>query len=123
MSKYFKAFLILLLIMIVTTFAVKNNVPVRLNYYFHISKFEFPLYALIYATFFIGVLIGMAVGITQRITLWRKMKKFRKEAETLGNKVAAYQPEPAKGDNAPEERKKDGLEQGLAQLPAQRPYK
>lgn len=123
MSKYFKALLMLALIMFVTTFAAKHNVPVHLDYYLKIFKFECPLYAVIYIAFVIGALIGMVVGVTQRIALWNKMRTIRKELKKLKKEVSALQPAPAKESNVPEGRKKDVPEQEQAQLPAQRPDK
>ena len=88
MWKYLKVIIVFIIILLVTTFAVKNNTPVQLNYYFDFPKFDIPLYALIYLPFVVGALFGMIIGISNRIGLRRKTKQLKKELKKLTGEAA-----------------------------------
>ncbi|HET57376.1 MAG TPA: DUF1049 domain-containing protein [Deltaproteobacteria bacterium] len=83
MWKILKAVVLIALIMFFATFAVENSSPAKINWFSILIDYEMPLYALIYGFFVLGILIGLAVGGSQRFSLWKKSRDREKEIARL----------------------------------------
>ena len=68
---------IILIVLTLLTFAMKNTQLVELSYYTDISC-AFPAWALIIIPFFIGVVMGNLLDIIQRFRLKNEIKKLKK---------------------------------------------
>ena len=91
MGSYFKALLLLIVLVVLVTFGIQNNETMTLNYYFQLSSMPVPVYAVVYGSLIVGVFIGMLVGISGRFSQRKKIKQLQKENRSLRNKI----PEPA----------------------------
>jgi uncharacterized integral membrane protein len=87
MQTYLKAIIVVIVLLFLITFGVKNNQPIRLYYHFNIETLEIPLYGLLYLSIIIGIIIGMLVGISTRFTLRRMVKTLELENKGLKEKV------------------------------------
>ena len=68
---------IILVILLLLTFAMKNTQMVELSYYKDI-RCAFPAWALLIVPFFIGVLMGNMLDVIQRFRLKNEIKKLKK---------------------------------------------
>ena len=68
---------IILVILILLTFAMKNTQMVELSYYKDIS-YAFPAWALLIIPFFVGVVMGNMLDVIQRFRLKNEIKKLKK---------------------------------------------
>ncbi|MBN2106948.1 MAG: LapA family protein [Deltaproteobacteria bacterium] len=59
-------------------FAMHNSQAVTLTYYNDMAE-TFPLWGLVIAPFFIGVIAGNLLDVVQRFKLSREVKKLRRE--------------------------------------------
>ncbi|MGD9078270.1 MAG: LapA family protein [Desulfobacterales bacterium] len=100
MGSYFKALLLLIVLVVLVTFGIENKETMTLHYYFQLSSMPVPVYAVVYGSLVIGVFIGMIVGISARFSQRKKIKQLQKENRSLRNKI----PEPAE-EKTPEEEK------------------
>ena len=91
MGSYFKALLLLIVLVVLVTFGIQNNETMTLNYYFQLNSMPVPVYAVVYGSLIVGVFIGMLVGISGRFSQRKKIKQLQKENRSLRNKI----PEPA----------------------------
>jgi uncharacterized integral membrane protein len=87
MGSYFKAIILILVLLFLITFGVKNSQTVLLRYYFAVVDIGIPLYALVYLSVVIGILVGMIVGLRTRLTLRRRVKILERENIDLKEKV------------------------------------
>jgi len=88
MGSYFKALLLLIVLVALVTFGIQNNETLKLHYYFGLSSMPIPVYAIVYASILVGVFIGMLVGISSRLSHRKKIKQLQKENRGLKDKVA-----------------------------------
>lgn len=88
MLGYIKWIVLIFILLFFITFGVKNSQPVYLNYYFNIRDLQLPLYALAYICILVGIFVGMAVGILNRFSLRKKIRKLEKEKKALDQKLA-----------------------------------
>ena len=88
MGSYIKTILILIVLIILVTFGIKNNETMILQYYFQLSSMPVPVYAVVYVSLLVGIFIGMIVGISARFTQRKKVKELQKENRTLKDKIA-----------------------------------
>ena len=88
MGSYFKAILLLIVLVVLVTFGIKNNETMTLHFYFQLSSMPVPVYAVVYGSLIVGVFIGMLVGISARFTQRKKLKELQKENRGLKDKVA-----------------------------------
>ena len=100
MGSYFKAILLLIVLVVLVTFGIKNNETMTLHFYFQLSSMPVPVYAVVYGSLIVGVFIGMLVGISARFTQRKKIKELQKENRGLRDKVA----QPAVAETAAEEK-------------------
>jgi uncharacterized integral membrane protein len=84
---YIKSIILIIILLFLITFGVKNNQATPLNYYFNITTGMIPLYGIVYISIIIGIIIGMIVGISSRVTLGRKVKNLQREARELREKL------------------------------------
>ena len=88
MGSYIKALLLLIVLAVLVTFGIKNNETMVLHFYFQYKSIPIPVYAVVYGSLIIGVLIGMIVGINARFTQRKKIRQLQKENRNLKDKVA-----------------------------------
>jgi uncharacterized integral membrane protein len=93
MGTYLKAIILIIVLIFLVTFGVKNNQPIRLYYYLNIETFGIPLYGLVYLSIIIGIIIGMIVGISTRLGLRRKVKQLQWENRELKEKAVVEKEE------------------------------
>lgn len=87
MGSYFKAVVLLIVLVALVTFGIKNNEPLKLYYYFGLSSMSIPVYGIAYASILVGIFIGMIVGIGTRFGQRKKIKQLQKENRALKDKV------------------------------------
>jgi uncharacterized integral membrane protein len=87
MRTYLKAIVLVVVLLFLTTFGIKNNHPLQLYYYFNIETLRIPLYGVVYISIIIGIVIGMLVGISARFSLSGKVKALQKEINELQEKA------------------------------------
>lgn len=88
MGSYIKALLLLIVLVVLVTFGIKNNETMILHFYFQLSSIPIPVYAVVYGSLVVGVFIGMIVGINARFTQRKKIRQLQKENRGLRDKVA-----------------------------------
>ena len=88
MGSYIKTILILIVLVVLVTFGIKNNETMILQYYFQLSSMPVPVYAVVYVSLLAGIFIGMIVGISARFSQRKKIKELQKENRTLKDKTA-----------------------------------
>ncbi len=88
MGTYIKALLLLIVLVVLVTFGIKNNETMILHFYLQLSSMTLPVYAVVYGSLLVGVFIGMIVGISARFTQRKKIKQLQKENRGLRDKVA-----------------------------------
>ena len=76
MRNYLKGGLTVLVILLVITFAIKNNQAVELQYYFNIVNMQLPAYALVFLSLFIGILLGILIGWYRSLALKKQIKQL-----------------------------------------------
>jgi len=87
MGTYLKVTVLVIVLLFLTTFGVKNSQPMRLYYYFDIETFELPFFALLYICIAIGIFLGMIVGVSRRFNLGRTVKDLERENRQLKEKT------------------------------------
>ena len=87
MGSYFKALLLLIVLVALVTFGIKNLEPVKLYYYFNLQSMPIPIYGIVYGSILVGIFIGMLVGIGSRFGQRSKIKQLQKENRSLKKKV------------------------------------
>jgi uncharacterized integral membrane protein len=75
---------IIFVIAILLTFALKNNLPVEIQYYYNI-KFSCPVWAIILIPFFLGIIGGNLLDVIQRFKLKGDIRKLKKEFKTMNS--------------------------------------
>ena len=100
MGSYIKTILILIVLVVLVTFGIKNNDTMVLHFYFQLSSIPIPVYAVVYGSLLLGIFIGMIVGISARFNQRKKIKELQKENRSLKDKVA----EPAVEEPTAEEK-------------------
>ena len=87
MLSYTKGTILIIILLFLITFGVRNSHPVQLNYYFNIPSINVPLYGLAYISVIIGIFIGMLIGISRRLSLHKTVKALERENRELEKKV------------------------------------
>ena len=98
MKSYVKALGLIIILLFLVTFGIRNNQLIQLNYYFDFRTADFPLYLLVYGCATIGIFIGMLIGITSRLQQRKKVKmltKLNTELKTRAEKEKKGKPAPA----------------------------
>ncbi|MCX5894843.1 MAG: LapA family protein [Proteobacteria bacterium] len=79
MRTFINTLCLIVILLLLITFAVKNSHPVDLNYYGLV--FSCSAYLLVLVPFFIGVLCGNLFDVVKRFKLKHEIKRLRKELE------------------------------------------
>jgi uncharacterized integral membrane protein len=90
---YVKSIILIIVLLFLITFGVKNNQPTLLSYYFNITIGAIPLYGIVYIAIIIGIVIGMIVGISSRVALRRKVRHVQLENRELREKIEKVEEE------------------------------
>ena len=93
MASYLKGIILIIVLIILVTFGVKNSQSVQLHYYFNMVSVGIPVYVIVYLSIVIGIIVGMIVGIYSRFELRRKVRHLQRENRDLKVKVAAEEKE------------------------------
>ena len=88
MGSYLKTIVLILVLIFLITFGVKNSQAVLLNYYFGVLDVGISLYELVYLSVVIGIVVGMIIGLQSRVSLGRKVKDLEREMKDLKEKLA-----------------------------------
>jgi uncharacterized integral membrane protein len=86
-ARYIKSIIMIIILLFLVTFGVKNSQPIQIYYYPNFQTGAFPLYGLVYLCIVIGIVIGMIVGIYDRIELRRRVKRLQRENRDLEEQV------------------------------------
>ncbi len=93
MGSYFKAILLLIILVALVTFGIQNNETMKLHYYFGMQSMPLPVYGIVYASILVGIFIGMLIGISTRLSQRKRIKVLEKENRNLKSKAAEETPE------------------------------
>ena len=99
MKSYIKAAGLIIILLFLVTFGIKNNHNIQLNYYFEYRTVEFPLYLLAYGCAVLGIFVGMLIGITNRFHQRKKVKVLTKLNNELKTKIEKQTPEAEKPED------------------------
>ena len=72
---------IVIIIMVILSFAMENTVPVVIKYYE--LSFSAPVWALIFIPFFLGVIGGNLLDVIQRFRLRNEIRKLKQEFKKM----------------------------------------
>jgi uncharacterized integral membrane protein len=92
-ARYIKSIIMIIILLFLVTFGVKNSQSIQIYYYLNFQTRAFPLYVLVYLCVVIGIVIGMIVGIYDRIDLRRRVKRLQRENRELKEKVVEEEKE------------------------------
>ena len=81
--KFMKTASILILFILVITFALKNQVTVSLQYYFLDGPLKMPLYLLIFFSILVGFLIAGSAGVFTGFRLKYEIRSYKKTIHAL----------------------------------------
>ena len=99
MKSYIKAAGLIIILLFLVTFGIKNNHIIQLNYFFEYRTVEFPLYLLAYGCAVLGIFVGMLIGITNRFHQRKKVKVLTKLNNELKTKIEKQTPEAEKPED------------------------
>ena len=88
-----KAILIILLFFFTIAFCLQNTEEVTLHYYGLIHSLTAPLFTVVLAAVFLGIIIGIVGGGLTSVRLRIQLRRERKEAEELRKELAAMKGE------------------------------
>ena len=129
MKSYIKAAGLIIILLFLVTFGIKNNHNIQLNYYFEYRTIEFLLYILAYGCAVLGIFMGMLIGISHRFHQRKKVKVLTKLNNELKAKieketVKEVKPEEEKSiDAPPEEKAEDKTEEDGPEIDADKTQK
>lgn len=110
MKSYLKAIGLIIILLFLVTFGIRNNQLIQLNYYFDFRTVDFPLYLLAYGCATIGIFIGMLIGITSRLHQRKKVKMLTKLNTELK----------AKADKEKKDEEKPGDQKSVVEVSAEK---
>jgi uncharacterized integral membrane protein len=88
-----KAIVIVLIFFFALTFCIQNADQVTLRYYGLVQDLTAPLFVVVLASVFLGILIGLIGGGLSSIRLRLQLKKQQKEAKALRTELASLKSE------------------------------
>jgi len=109
MGKYIKSIILIIVLLFLVTFGVKNSHPTQLRYYFDLVSVDIPLYGVVYLAIVVGIIIGMIVGIYDRIALRGRIRRLQRENRELKEKVVQEEKKEEETDVAPMEKEEQGV--------------
>lgn len=86
---FLKSIVIACLFLLAITFALKNNTIVAIKYYFIEDTLDLPLYLLLFFSVILGIIIGGAEGIIEKIRSGRTIKKLTKEMKAKEDELTS----------------------------------
>ncbi len=86
MMNILKGFFYLLLLGAAIGFAIHNDSPVSLHYYFGWDSLPLPLFLWVFLFFLVGVLISGGVGFVSKLSLRSRIRQRKKTIATLEKK-------------------------------------
>ena len=98
MIGYLKATGLVILLLFLVTFGIKNDQLVKLHYFFGFQSRDFPLYILAYGCAVIGIFVGMIIGITNRFHQRKKIQVLEKYNHQLKASVEKNKKEAEKDE-------------------------
>jgi uncharacterized integral membrane protein len=112
MGNYVKSIFLIIILLVLVTFGIKNSETLKLHYYFDLHSIDFPIYGLVYASVLLGVIIGMLVGIRTNFSRRKKIKALEKENKALKAKIeeadeTLTSPIPAEAEEKTEDKETD----------------
>ena len=111
MGSYIKALLLLIVLVVLVTFGIKNNETMVLHSYFQWRSSPIPVYAVVYGSLILGILIGVIVGINARFAQRKKLKALQRENRDLKAKVAEVPAEASVVESMEEETPQEDTEE------------
>lgn len=88
-----KIILIIFLFFLAVTFSLQNTEEVSIHYYGLVDTFNAPLFSVLLAALFLGVIIGAVGGLLTNIRLRIELRRQTKEAERLRKEPESLQDE------------------------------
>jgi uncharacterized integral membrane protein len=88
-----KAIIIVLLFFFALTFCIQNVDQVTLRYYGLVQDLQAPLFVVVLASVFLGIIIGLIGGGLSSIRLRLQLNKQQKEAKALKTELASLKGE------------------------------
>jgi uncharacterized integral membrane protein len=116
MGSYVKGIILIIVLLFLVTFGVKNSQPIQLYYHLNFETGYFPLYALVYISIVVGIVIGMLVGVYDRFDLGRRVKKL--EIENRGLKEKVVEEEKKEETSIPSQVEKEEIDRSPIDEPA-----
>lgn len=110
MGTYIKTIVLVVVLLFLITFGVKNSQFIELDYYFDFLRFSIPVYALAYACIVIGIFVGMIMGWGRRYSLRRQRKSLEQENRELRQKLDSV--DYAGSDQAASGQGEPGIDEG-----------
>jgi len=101
MGSYIKGIVLAFILLFLTTFGVRNNQMVQINYYTDKLTYEIPLYGLVYISLILGFLGGIFFGLSKRFSQMRTLKALHKENKELKAKIPEEPQEQAVSEAKP----------------------
>jgi uncharacterized membrane protein YciS (DUF1049 family) len=111
MGSYIRGIVWAFILLFLTTFGVRNNQVVQINYYTDKLTYDIPLYGLVYVCLILGFLGGILFGLSKRLSQMRILKNLQRENRELKAKV----PEEPKDQGFVEGMPVEGIEPGEAE--------
>ena len=109
MGKYIKSIILIIVLLFLVTFGVKNSHPTQLRYYFDLVSVDIPLYGVVYLAIVMGIIIGMFVGIYDQIALRGRVRRLQRENRELKEKVVEQEKKQEETAVAPREKEEQGV--------------
>ena len=109
MGNYVKSIILIIVLLFLVTFGVKNSHPTQLRYYFDLVSVDIPLYGVVYLAIVMGIIIGMFVGIYDQIALRGRVRRLQRENRELKEKVVEQEKKQEETAVAPREKEEQGV--------------
>lgn len=82
-KSYFKAIVLIVVLVFFATFSIKNSGAVNISYYFGILNVSAPLYLIVLACLLIGFVVGLLFSLAGRFTLKKRLRTLEKEYKEI----------------------------------------
>ncbi len=87
--KAFKAIIIVLLFFVALTFCLQNTDEVTLKYYTFVENLTAPIFIVVLASVFLGLVIGIIGGGLSLVRLRLQVRRLTKENEAMKKELGA----------------------------------
>ena len=108
MGSYIRGIVWAFILLFLTTFGVRNNQMVQINYYTDKLTYDIPVYGLVYVCLILGFLGGILFGLSKRFSQMRFLKALQKENRELKAKIPEEPKEEALVEAVPVENSEPG---------------